>query len=57
MVWGNVISNLDNVLFNKKDINNKFVLSVIGMGVKDVVYLFESMGLKVCIIGIGKVKL
>ncbi len=55
-VWGNVTSNPDNVLFNKKDINNKLVPSVIGMGAKDAVYLLESMGLKAHITGIGKVK-
>ncbi len=55
-VWGNVTSNPDNVLFNKKDINNKLVPSVIGMGAKDAVYLLESMGLKARITGIGKVK-
>ncbi len=54
-VWGNVTSNPDNVLFNK-DINNKLVPSVIGMGAKDAVYLLESMGLKARITGIGKVK-
>ena len=55
-VWGNVTSNPDNVLFNKKDINNKLVPSVIGMGAKDAVYLLESMGLKARITGIGKVR-
>ena len=40
-VWGNVTSNPDNVLFNKKDINNKLVPSVIGMGAKDAVYLLS----------------
>ena len=55
-VWGNVTSNPDNVLFNKKDINNKLVPSVIGMGAKDAANLIESMGLKARITGIGKVK-
>lgn len=55
-VWGNVTCNPDNVLFNKKDISNKLVPSVIGMGAKDAVYLLESMGLKARVTGTGKVK-
>lgn len=42
--------------YSTKDINNKLVPSVIGMGAKDAVYLLESMGLKAHITGIGKVK-
>ena len=42
--------------YSTKDINNKLVPSVIGMGAKDAVYLLESMGLKARITGIGKVK-
>lgn len=55
-VWGNATGNSDNVLFSKKEINNKLVPSVIGMGAKDAVYLLESMGLKARITGIGKVR-
>lgn len=33
-----------------------FVPSVIGMGAKDAVYLLESKGLKVHLVGVGKVK-
>ena len=55
-VWGNVTTNPDNVMFSKKEINNKLVPSVIGMGAKDAVYLLESIGLKTRLSGIGKVK-
>ena len=33
-----------------------FVPSVVGMGAKDAVYLLESKGLKVNLVGVGKVK-
>lgn len=55
-VWGNVACNPDKVLFSKKEINNKLVPSVIGMGAKDAVYLLENMGLKARISGVGKVR-
>lgn len=55
-VWGNVTCNPDKVLFSKKEINNKLVPSVIGMGAKDAVYLLENMGLKARISGVGKVR-
>lgn len=55
-VWGNVTHNPENVILNKKEINDKKVPSVIGMGAKDAVYLLESKGLKVQISGMGKVK-
>ena len=55
-VWGNVTHNPKNVILNKKEINDKKVPSVIGMGAKDAVYLLESKGLKVQISGMGKVK-
>lgn len=55
-VWGNVTCNPDKVLFSKKEINNKLVPSVIGMGAKDAVYLLENMDLKARISGVGKVR-
>lgn len=55
-VWGNATCNPDKVLFSKKEINNKLVPSVIGMGAKDAVYLLENMGLKTRISGVGKVR-
>ena len=33
-----------------------FVPSVIGMGARDAVYLLESRGIKVNLVGVGKVK-
>ena len=55
-VWGSVTCNPDNVLFSKKEINNKLVPNVVGMGAKDAVYLLESIGLKARVTGVGKVK-
>ena len=55
-VWGNVTHNPENIILNKKEINDKKVPNVIGMGAKDAVYLLESLGLKVQINGMGKVK-
>ena len=56
-VWGNVTHNPNvNITLNKKEINEKKVPSVIGMGAKDAVYLLESAGLKVHLTGMGKVR-
>ena len=55
-IWGNVTHNPENIILNKKEINDKKVPNVIGMGAKDAVYLLESLGLKVQINGMGKVK-
>lgn len=43
------------ILQGKEQLRN-FVPSVIGMGAKDAVYLLESKGLKVHLVGVGKVK-
>ena len=55
-VWGNASHNPNNVILSQKEINDKKVPNVVGMGAKDAVYLLESMGLRVQITGIGKVK-
>ena len=55
-VWGNVSHNPENVILSKKDIADKKVPNVIGMGAKDAVYLLENLGLKVHITGMGKVR-
>ncbi len=54
--WGSVAQNTDNIVFTKRDVSDKMVPSVIGMGAKDAVYLLESLGLKVRIEGVGKVR-
>ncbi len=57
MIWGNITHTPnESITLNPKEINNKRVPNVIGMGAKDAVYLLESMGLKVQISGIGKVR-
>lgn len=56
-VWGNITHNPNqNIGLNPKEIDSKRVPSVIGMGAKDAVYLLESLGLKVQISGMGKVR-
>ncbi|MFV0546601.1 MAG: PASTA domain-containing protein, partial [Bacteroides sp.] len=54
--WINPQIGNQSVVFEKKDLNQKKLPNVIGMGAKDAVYLLESRGLKVKIIGVGKVK-
>ena len=55
--WGNVTHNPNqNIGLNPKEPDYKRVPSVIGMGAKDAVYLLESLGLKVQISGMGKVR-
>lgn len=55
-VWGSATRHPDNILFSQRELNDRLVPSVIGMGAKDAVYLLESMGLKTRITGIGKVR-
>jgi cell division protein FtsI (penicillin-binding protein 3) len=56
-VWGNVTHNPNqNITLTPKAIDKKKVPRVIGMGAKDAVFLLESMGLKVQMSGIGKVR-
>lgn len=55
-VWGNAHSSPATVVLQSKDVSNKLVPGVIGMGAKDAVFLLESRGMKVHITGIGKVR-
>ena len=56
-IWGNAVhAPNQNVTLNQKEINEKRIPSVIGMGAKDAVYLLESLGLKARITGMGKVR-
>lgn len=56
-IWGNATHHPNqHVALNRKEMNEKKVPSVIGMGAKDAVYLLESAGLKVHITGMGKVR-
>ena len=56
-IWG-IVTHTPNqsITLNPKAIDAKKVPSVIGMGAKDAVYLLESVGLKVQLSGMGKVK-
>ena len=55
-VWGNTHSAPQAVVLESRSNMQNFVPSVIGMGAKDAVYLLESKGLKVHLVGVGKVK-
>lgn len=55
-IWGKPTHQAEHIALEQKDIQEKRVPSVIGMGAKDAVYLLESLGLKVKITGIGKVR-
>ena len=54
--WGNTHSAPQAVVLESRSNMQNFVPSVIGMGAKDAVYLLESKGLKVNLVGVGKVK-
>ena len=56
-IWGNIkhTPNADISLI-PKEINEKRIPNVVGMGAKDAVYLLESLGLKVQLAGMGKVR-
>ena len=56
-IWGKAIHNPNqDITLTPKASDDKRIPSVIGMGAKDAVYYLESLGLKVQISGIGKVK-
>lgn len=54
-IWGSAQVSPNSVILSHRDILRDFVPSVIGMGVKDAVYLLESKGLRVNLSGVGKV--
>ena len=55
--WGNVTHNPNqNITLISNEVSDKKVPRVIGMGAKDAVYLLESLGLRVYLSGMGKVK-
>ena len=55
--WGNVTHNPNqNITLATNEVSDKKVPRVIGMGAKDAVYLLESLGLRVYLSGMGKVK-
>ena len=55
-VWGSTHAAPQAVVLESRGIMQNFVPSVIGMGAKDAVNLLESKGLKVNLVGVGKVK-
>ena len=56
-LWGDVTHHPNqDIALTPKEIGEKKVPRVIGMGAKDAVYLLESLGLRVHLSGIGKVR-
>lgn len=56
-LWGNVTHHPNqDIALTPKEIGEKKVPKVIGMGAKDAVYLLESLGLRVHLSGMGKVR-
>ena len=56
-VWGSVTHQPNqSIILAQSEISEKRVPRVIGMGAKDAVYLLESLGLRVHLSGMGKVK-
>ncbi|HOT88401.1 MAG TPA: penicillin-binding protein [Bacteroidales bacterium] len=53
--WVNVVSTNNNIILKERKIIYGKMPNVIGMGIKDGVYLLENLGLKVKIIGKGKI--
>lgn len=54
-IWGKAETSASYAKFEKIKKNKRLVPNVKGMGAKDAVYLLESQGLKVHLIGVGKV--
>lgn len=56
-IWGKVVHEPNqSITLSESEINEKKVPRVIGMGAKDAVYLLESLGLRVHLTGMGKVR-
>ncbi len=53
--WVNTTSNVNVVDFTKRTFNKGVVPNVMGMSAKDAVYLIESIGMSVDLVGYGKV--
>lgn len=45
----------DSLLFERRTIRDDLVPNVVGMGLRDALYVMENLGLKVNINGVGKV--
>ena len=56
-IWGKVTHEPNqSITLSESEINEKKIPRVIGMGAKDAVYLLESLGLRVHLTGMGKVR-
>ncbi len=55
-MWGQPHVAAESVILENKELNENIVPNVMGMGAKDAVYLLENKGLKVRLLGVGKVR-
>lgn len=46
----------DSLMMKTRPVNDKSIPSVVGMGLKDAIYILENRGCKVRIVGVGKVR-
>lgn len=53
--WGVIKAESDSLLLLNRSVNDKTIPSVVGMGLKDAIYLLENRGCKVRVQGVGKV--
>ncbi|MFK7981774.1 MAG: penicillin-binding transpeptidase domain-containing protein [Saprospiraceae bacterium] len=53
--WSVVTSKNDSLKIRKRTIPKKVVPNVVGMGLRDALYLLENKGLRVKVVGVGKV--
>ncbi len=56
LAWGHTHASDDKIILQGGELKANVVPGVVGMGVKDAVFLLENQGLKVQIDGVGKVK-
>ena len=54
--WSVITSKNDSLNISKRSIPQKKVPNVVGMGLRDALYLLENKGLRVKVVGVGKVK-
>lgn len=55
-IWVSTTSTGEGVLLNKRALSDELVPNVLDMGIKDAVYLLESLGMKVVVDGRGTVR-
>jgi cell division protein FtsI (penicillin-binding protein 3) len=54
--WGVMVARNDSLLLSERGVTDKALPSIIGMGLKDAIYLVENRGCRVRVEGVGKVR-